>query len=96
MARTGKKKPWDAAFRRIRCVYDTGYVYAPKPGAADLDAVGRVLGIEFPASYLAFAQEFGLGGVLHGLPEVLALAAHDSSSPFARATGAIPQTSEED
>jgi hypothetical protein len=73
MARARKQKPWEAMFCRIEAIYRSEWLYPPKPSAADLDAVGAELGINFPASYRAFAQEFGLGGTLHVLPDVLPL-----------------------
>jgi hypothetical protein len=48
-------------FRSIRAKYCSWWLYPPKPTAADLDAAEAVLGFRFPASYRAFAEEFGLG-----------------------------------
>jgi hypothetical protein len=58
----------------VRALYWPQHRYPPKPTAADLDTVENGLGFKFPASYRAFAQEFGLDGELHGgLPHVLPL-----------------------
>lgn len=73
MARARKQMPWDPMFRRIQAVYRSEWLYSPKPSTTDLDKVGALLGINFPASYQAFAQEFGLDGTLHVLPDVLSL-----------------------
>jgi hypothetical protein len=60
-------------FRHIQAIYICEWLYPPKPTAADFDAVEELLGIKFPASYRAFGQEFGLGGTLHVLADVLCL-----------------------
>src|SRR4051812_37246676 len=72
MPRKKAQKPWEEMFRRVRATYRSEYLYPPKPTDADIDAVEVRLGIRFPASYLAFAQEFGLGGEF-GLPRTYPL-----------------------
>jgi SMI1 / KNR4 family (SUKH-1) len=66
-------RPWEAVFRRIRALYRPDWWYPPRTTPADLDAAEKELGFRFPASYRAFALEFGLGGDLLTLPAVLPL-----------------------
>ncbi|MBY0232963.1 MAG: SMI1/KNR4 family protein [Gemmataceae bacterium] len=73
MARKRGGKPWEAAFRRIRAVWWPDRVYPPKPTPTDLDAAEAELGFRLPASYRAFAEEFGLGGELHSMVTVFPL-----------------------
>lgn len=78
-----KAQPWDAAFQRVRAIYWPQFNYPPKPTAVDLDAVEKELNFQFPLSYRAFAEEYGLGGELHGgLPNVLSL----TQPPWTRET----------
>jgi hypothetical protein len=72
MAKAGKQ-PWDAGFRQIRAAFRPEWLYPPRTTATDLDMAERELDFKFPASYRAFAEQFGLGGELHSLPELLPL-----------------------
>jgi hypothetical protein len=80
MPRVKKQKPWEEVFRRFRSVYRSEWLYPPKPTDEDIDAVEVRLGIRFPASYLAFAREFGLGGDF-GLVPTYHLTTCSESSP---------------
>jgi hypothetical protein len=74
LERAKKSNPWDSMFRRISVVYQCDMVYPPKSTAAELDAAESELGFRFPASYRAFAETFGLGGILvSSLPELYVL-----------------------
>jgi hypothetical protein len=73
MTRGKKGKPWESAFRRIRGVYRPQDTYPPKPTTADFDFAEKELNFRFPASYRAFAEEFGLGGELFPMVRVLPL-----------------------
>ena len=69
-----KKKPWETVFRRIRVIYRANWRYPPRTTAVDLDDAEKELGFQFPVSYRAFAEQFGLGGTLMcPLPEILPL-----------------------
>jgi hypothetical protein len=72
MAR-GKRHPWEAIFGRIQTVYYADQVYPPRPTDAEFDEVENQLDFRFPASYQAFARQFGLGGRLNVLPELIGL-----------------------
>ncbi len=68
-----QNRPWDATFQRVEGVYSPKLKYPPTPSATDLDAVEKVLDFQFPASYRAFAEQFGLGGVLLSRARILSL-----------------------
>ncbi len=68
-----QSKPWGAAFGRIQGVYWPQFNYPPRPTASILDAIEKKLEFQFPASYRAFAEEFGLGGKLLDRANVLPL-----------------------
>jgi hypothetical protein len=70
MARGRKGKPWEPTFRRIQVISRADWFYPPRPTAADLAAAEALLACRFPASYRAFAEEFGLGGKMHTLPRL--------------------------
>jgi hypothetical protein len=61
------------AFDWIRGISYRDRKYPPRTTTTDLDAAERVLKVRLPASYRAFAQQFGLGGKLHTLPELFPL-----------------------
>ena len=63
-----KTQPWDAVLNRIRVVWHPDKVYAPKATPSELDAIEVELGFQFPLSYRAFAERFGLGGALSVSP----------------------------
>ncbi len=67
MAKRKKAQPWDAVFGRILSINFPEVIYPPKPTATGLDAAEEELSFKFPASYRAFAEVFGLGGVLEML-----------------------------
>jgi hypothetical protein len=90
MARA-RKQPWEPVFRRIEAIYLADRLYPPRPTAADLDAVEAVLGFQFPASYRAFAQEFGLDGELH-LPQLLPLSSRPGEDRGVRRASVIDAT----
>jgi hypothetical protein len=66
MAKRKKAQPWDAVFDRVRVGRHADRRATPKPTPAELDAVEAQLGIQFPLSYRAFTERFGLGGSLRG------------------------------
>jgi hypothetical protein len=66
VAKRKKAPPWDAVFDRVRVKYYADRKYPPKPTAAELNAVETQLGFQFPLSYRAFAERFGLCGWLCG------------------------------
>lgn len=68
MAKRKKAQPWDAVFGRVQVIWNTDQAYPPKPSPADLDAAEEKLGFNFPLSYRAFAERFGLGGSLQVAP----------------------------
>ena len=74
MPRAKKPKLWESAFRRVKALHWPQFIYPPRTTASDLDAVEQDLDFRFPASYRAFAEEFGLGGTLGcSLPRILPL-----------------------
>src|SRR5262245_1160982 len=85
-------RPWEPMFRRIRCVYRSEWLYPPKPTAADLDAAEARLGCKFPASYRAFAEEFGLGGCLHILPYLHELTCPSGRGPDSPLSSVVVET----
>ncbi|MGF1578182.1 MAG: SMI1/KNR4 family protein [Gemmataceae bacterium] len=73
MTETTKLFPWEPTFRRIRALYRPEFHYPPRPTSADLDTAEEALKCPLPRSYRAFAEEFGLGGYLMNLPQILPL-----------------------
>jgi hypothetical protein len=69
----GKQKPWDATFGRVQGVYWPQFNYSPRPTAVRLDAIEKELEIQFPASYRAFAEQFGLDGSIRDRVRILPL-----------------------
>jgi hypothetical protein len=62
-----------SAFDWIRGIYFSDREYPPRTSEVELKAIEKALNVCLPASYCDFAQRFGLGGMLHTLPELLPL-----------------------
>lgn len=74
------EKPWEEMFNRIRVVRRIDWIYPSKPTVAELDSVEAELGFRFPLSYRVFAEQFGLNGEIHILPEMLRLRTVEGTS----------------
>lgn len=68
-----------APYDWIRPVFEGKLKSSQLTTAHDLDECEKILDSRLPAGYRAFAQQFGLGGRLHDLPELV---------PLTRAAGA--------